>query len=199
MGMEVADLARKFGSEHERLSEASEAIAAGIAEPIPEPAPTRCRIARKMSRRAPAVPDAPRLVMEVFREVMHRRPDFPVDGMDMRIGRSPQGDEADVEAPLFERVHFLRDEGFGKAGIALEDEGDCRCGGLWQAATIRPAAGMPARPRGGPCPKASTRRDGRRCRGRRAGRESPPPTASADAASGAAPSPFAGRHACRHR
>jgi hypothetical protein len=50
--------------------------------------------------------------------------DLAMDGVNVRIARTPQGDEAKVEAALLERAHLLGDKGLGKARIAFEDEGD---------------------------------------------------------------------------
>ena len=70
---------------------------------------------------------------EIFGQIEQRRLDLPVHRMDMSIGRMAQADDADIEPVRFERADLLGDEGFRKARIALEHEGDGSHGaGSWR-------------------------------------------------------------------
>ena len=131
--MEVADIRRQLGREHESLAKAADAAQARIAAQVLEPLPPRRAIAGEMLHRAPGAPHAPRLLMEVFRKIVDWGADLAMNGMGVRIARAPQSDETNVEAALLERAHFLGDKGLGKARIAFEDEGDRGSRALWQA------------------------------------------------------------------
>ena len=82
-----------------------------------------------MAVSAPSRGHAPRLVLEVFRQIEDARPDLAMDRMAGAVGRMAQRDDVDVEAALFEREDLLRDESLREARIAFEDKGDAPAGG----------------------------------------------------------------------
>ncbi len=70
--------------------------------------------------------NAPRLLMQIFRQVMDGRAYFVMDGMALPVGRTAQGDEDELMPCSFEAQQFLRNERFRKAWITLQHDGDLR-------------------------------------------------------------------------
>ncbi len=87
MRVQLDDVARQFGGEHERLPQAADARTGRVAPEVAPPRSQRGAVSGKAPGGAPCAPDARRLVMQVLGQVGHRRADRGVDRMGLR-GRS---------------------------------------------------------------------------------------------------------------
>ena len=62
--------------------------------------------------------------MEIFRQVGYGCGDLLMNRVKTAIRRMAHGDDPDIEAPPLQTQDFRRDEGFGQARVALEQEDD---------------------------------------------------------------------------
>ena len=124
MGVQAPDLRRQRVGQHQRLAKPADAVAGALTGKVGEPQPPRGAVARAPANRAPGAQEAERCPVQIFRQIVHGRPDLVVHRMARAIGRVAQGVDDDIEPARFQALDLLRDKGLGQARIALEDEGD---------------------------------------------------------------------------
>ncbi len=124
MGMQLPDPTGQLVGEHERLAEPADAVARAIAAQVAPPGGPRRAITRPAAQRAPGGEQLARRLVEIFRQINHRRRDLVMDRMGRAVGRTPQRDDEERQAALLERANLLGNEGLGQPRIAFEHE--CR-------------------------------------------------------------------------
>ncbi len=124
MRVQPIDIGRQLGGQHQRLAEAPNPVRGRIAAQIGEPSAARAAIARPAPQPEPSAPDPARLAVEIFRQIEHSGADPAMDRMNCMVGRPAQRDDQDLEPALLQAENFLRDEGFRKARVALQNKGD---------------------------------------------------------------------------
>ena len=133
VGVEQPDVRRQLGRQHQRLAEAPHPVGGRVAPQIAQPQPARRGIGRPAPHPAPGGGDPRRLLVEILRQIDHRRGDRPVQVVHRRVGRVAQRDDGQREAAALERQDLLRDEGLGQPRIALDHDRDAGAGSRHQA------------------------------------------------------------------
>ena len=96
MRVQVDDVVRQLGRQHEGLPDAANPVARGVAPEVAPPRGDGGAVSGKAARMAPPAEDAHRLVVQVLRQVDDRRPDLGVDRMRLAIRRMPQREEREA-------------------------------------------------------------------------------------------------------
>ena len=134
--VQLDDVARQFGRQHERLPQAANPRPGRVAPEVAPPHGERYRVPGKTSGHAPCAPDAHRLVMQVLGQVEDRRAYRRVDRMGLPVRGVAQREQRQGDPARLEGVQFLRNEGFRQARITLEDH----CDDAGRERTIHPVS-----------------------------------------------------------
>ena len=124
--MQMPDIPGQFMRHHAGLAEAAPAVARPVAEEITQENRQQPQQARSQQGREQAARHASRLVMQIFRQVAHRRGDLMVHQMLRGVGRMAQRPDFESQAALLQSQQFLRDEGLRQARITLHRDRDAR-------------------------------------------------------------------------
>ncbi len=124
MHVDVPNVGRHLPRHDEGLPQAARPVRGEVAleigpERAHEPAETG-----PAQREEHAAQHAQRLLVEIFRQIGHRRLDPAVHRVNRFLGRVPQRPDFEVEPAILQGQDFLRDEGLGEARITLHDDGD---------------------------------------------------------------------------
>jgi hypothetical protein len=158
MDVQMANVVAKLPRQGERLSEPPDAIGARITHEVAKEQAQQSSEPRTPRAPGEPAPDAQRFLIEVFGEVAHARPDPLVHRVHEPLGRMAKGPDLERDAAVFERQHFLRDEGLGQPRIAFDHDGDPPAGASCRhEPAIRPPDESGGR--SGPC--RARRRSGR--------------------------------------
>ena len=72
--------------------------------------------------------DAARLLVEIFRQIAHRRLQCIVQRMALLVGRVAHRPDVEAQSMPFQLNQFLGDEGLRQSGPALENDCQAACG-----------------------------------------------------------------------
>ncbi len=122
MGMKVPDSGGKLRRQHQRLAPAAYAVAGEIVLEIGEKAGSSAAVAGHPAGAPPAPEDAPRLVVEILRQIGNGRGYFAMHRVHLAVGRVAHREQMQFEARPLEAQKLLGDEGLRQARIALEDD-----------------------------------------------------------------------------
>ncbi len=158
MHVEQADIGRQLGRQNQRLAEAADPVGARIAAQIAQPQSARGGIARPVADRLPGPAHPRRRVLQIFRQIAHRRPDRAVQPMHLMVGRLPQRHDLERQPMPLQAEDLLGDEGLGQARIALDQDGDARARRHAAGVVRRCAGGRRARAGCAPAARAGPAR-----------------------------------------
>src|SRR5947209_4823060 len=122
MCVNMADVVRQLGRQHQCLAEAADAVRGGIAPQVREPGSQRRAVSGQLARLQPAAPNSNQFVMQVFGKIEQRRSDLPMDRMDCSVRRMTQRNDQDLEPEALQSQNLLSDKGLGKPRIPFEDK-----------------------------------------------------------------------------
>ena len=124
MRMKPLYVCRQFNGQDQSLAEPPRPVGAGIAFKISPPGDKGIAVIRPPANHPPSLPDTTYFLINIFWQVIYRRLDFFMDGMNAFIGWMAQRDNADGQALLFQFPDFLGDKSLRQAWVAFEN--DCR-------------------------------------------------------------------------
>ena len=127
MCVNMADVVRQLGRQHQCLAEAADAVRGRIAFQVGEPGSQRRGVSGQSARLQPAAPNPGQFPMQVFGKIEQRRTDLAMDRMDRAVRGMTQRNDQDVEPEALQSQNLLSDEGFRKPRIPFEDKGDASC------------------------------------------------------------------------
>ena len=127
MCVNMADVVRQLGCQHQCLAEAADAIRSRFAFQVGKPGAQRRGVSGQSARLQPAAPNPGQFPMQVFGEIEQRRADLAMDRMDRSVRGMTQRNDQDLEPAALEGQNLLSDEGFRKPRIPFEDKGDASC------------------------------------------------------------------------
>ena len=93
----MADVVRQLGRQHQCLAEAANAVRGRIAFQVGKPGSQRRGVSGQPARLQPAAPNPSQFPMQVFGEIEQRRADLAMDRMDRSVRRMTQRNDQDLE------------------------------------------------------------------------------------------------------
>lgn len=128
--VQVPDAGGQFARHDAGLAEAAPAIARPVAQEIAQERRQEPKKAWPHQCSEHAARHTARLVMQIFRQIAHRRRDLAMHQVPIGIGRMAQRPDLEGQAALLQAEQFLRDERLREARVALHRDRDA-----WQCGT----------------------------------------------------------------